>query len=75
MRKLLRSALRHTRTVEFRLDWLSSDAERTRFLTWLCNHRPRNATFIATCRRREGGGKFVGGVDRELFWLIQAREA
>jgi 3-dehydroquinate dehydratase / shikimate dehydrogenase len=75
MRKLLRSALRDTRTVEFRLDWLSSDAERTRFLTWLCNHRPRNATFIATCRRREGGGKFVGGVDRELFWLIQAREA
>ena len=75
MSKLLRSALRHTRTVEFRLDWLSSDAERVRFLGWLRNRRPWNATFIATCRRREGGGKFAGGVDRELYWLIQAREA
>ena len=75
MQKLLRSALRHTSTVEFRLDWLSSDAERARFLGWLRKGRPRNATFLATCRRREGGGKFAGGIDRELYWLIQAREA
>jgi 3-dehydroquinate dehydratase / shikimate dehydrogenase len=75
MSKLVRSALRHTRTVELRLDWLSSDAERARFLGWLGNSHPRNATFVATCRRREGGGKFAGGVDRELYWLIQAREA
>jgi len=75
MSKLVRSALMHTSTVELRLDWLTSDAERTRFLGWLRKRRPRNATFIATCRRREGGGKFAGGVDRELYWLIQAREA
>jgi 3-dehydroquinate dehydratase / shikimate dehydrogenase len=75
MQKLLRSALRHTSTVELRLDWLNSDAERARFLGWLRKRRPRGATFIATCRRREGGGKFAGGIDRELYWLIQAREA
>jgi len=75
MSKLVRSALRQTRTVELRLDWLSSDAERARFLGWLTEVQPRNATFLATCRRREGGGKFAGGVDRELYWLIQAREA
>jgi 3-dehydroquinate dehydratase/shikimate dehydrogenase len=75
MSKMVRSALQQTRTVELRLDWLISDAERARFLGWLGKGRPRNATFLATCRRREGGGKFAGGVDRELYWLIQAREA
>jgi 3-dehydroquinate dehydratase/shikimate dehydrogenase len=75
MSKMVRSALRQTRTVELRLDWLSSDAERARFLDWLGKGQPRNATFLATCRRREGGGKFAGPIDRELYWLIQAREA
>src|SRR6266403_4155395 len=75
MAKLVRSGLRQTSTVELRRDWLSSDAERTRFLRWLGKSRFRNATFLATCRRREGGGKFSGGVDRELYWLTQAREA
>src|SRR5216110_441605 len=74
MSKMVRSALRQTRTVELRLDWLSSDAERARFLDWLGKGQPRKATFLATCRRREGGGKFAGAVDRELYWLIQARE-
>src|SRR6266849_301383 len=75
MAKLVRSALRQARTVELRLDWLSSDLERERFLAWLKKSKVRSATFLATCRRREGGGKFAGGVDRELYWLIQAREA
>ncbi len=75
MVKLVRSALRQARTVELRLDWLSSDLERERFLAWLKKSKVRSATFLATCRRREGGGKFAGGVDRELYWLIQAREA
>src|SRR5437867_810095 len=74
MAKLVRSALTQTSTVELRLDWLSSDAERAQFLRWLGKSHPRNATFLATCRRREGGGKFAGGVDRELYWLIQARD-
>src|SRR6266478_3430085 len=75
MAKLVRSALKQARTVELRLDWLSSDLERERFLAWLKKSKVRSATFLATCRRREGGGKFAGGVDRELYWLIQAREA
>src|SRR5712664_3068466 len=75
MSKMVRSALKQTRTVELRLDWLRSDAERAQFLGWLGRSQPRNATFLATCRRREGGGKFAGGVDRELYWLTQAREA
>src|SRR2546429_5873189 len=73
MSKMGRSALRQTRTVELRLDWLSSDAERARFLDWLWKGLPRQATFFATCRRREGGGKFAGAVDRELYWMAQAR--
>jgi 3-dehydroquinate dehydratase/shikimate dehydrogenase len=75
MSKMVRSALKQTRTVELRLDWLRSDAERALFLGWLGRGQPWNATFLATCRRREGGGKFAGDIDRELYWLIQAREA
>jgi 3-dehydroquinate dehydratase/shikimate dehydrogenase len=75
MSKLVRVALRHASTFELRLDWLASDAERARFLRWLRKRQPLNATFLATCRRREGGGKFPGGIDRELYWLTQAREA
>src|SRR2546422_3934385 len=75
MAKLVRSALMQTRTVELRLDWLSSDPERARFLAWLKKSKFQTVTFLATCRRREGGGKFAGDIDRELYWLIQAREA
>jgi 3-dehydroquinate dehydratase/shikimate dehydrogenase len=71
----VRWALRETKTVELRLDWLRSDSERTRFLRWLPRHKPNEATFIATCRRREGGGKFAGDAQQELYWLTQAREA
>ena len=75
MIRQLRAAVKETRTVELRLDWLRSDAERMRFLGWLRKNRPKDATFLATCRRRDGGGKFAGAIDRELFWLMQAREA
>jgi 3-dehydroquinate dehydratase/shikimate dehydrogenase len=75
MSRQFRSALKETKTVELRLDWLRSDSERVRFLRWLRKHGPKSATLLATCRRREGGGKFTGDVDRELYWLMQAREA
>jgi 3-dehydroquinate dehydratase/shikimate dehydrogenase len=71
----LRRALRETPTVELRLDWLRSDAERQRFLVWLRRKRPRRAVLIATCRRREGGGLFAGSEQAELHWLSQAAEA
>src|SRR5437016_9305401 len=75
MARLVRSALKQTRTLELQIDWLSGDAERAQFLRWLRKCRPHKATFLATCRRREGGGRLAGSVDRELYWLIQAREA
>ena len=71
----VRRALRLSRTIELRLDWLRNDAERARFLGWLKRNRPRRATLLATCRRIAGGGKLPGGAQAELYWLIQAREA
>jgi 3-dehydroquinate dehydratase / shikimate dehydrogenase len=71
----IKAALQETSTIELRLDWLTSDRERARLLAWLRTHRPRRATFLATCRRRAGGGRFSGNIQRELYWLIQARQA
>jgi len=75
MADLVRAGLRETPTIELRLDWLRSDSERSRLLRWLKRNRPRGTTFLATCRRREGGGRLQGGVRAELYWLNEAREA
>jgi len=75
MRRQVRLALAQTSTVELRLDWLRSDAERERFLRWLESRKFATVTFIATCRRVEGGGRFGGDVQAELLWLARAREA
>jgi len=75
MRLLLRQALRLTRTVELRLDWLRNDPERQKFLIWLKSNRPRRTVFVATCRRRIAGGEFSGDAGAELYWLMKAREA
>jgi len=71
----VRAALRETSTVELRLDWLRSDAERSRLLRWLKRTNSRGTTFLATCRRLPGGGQLTGGVQDELHWLRQARQA
>jgi len=71
----LRVSLRSTPTVELRLDWLKDDTQRMLFLRLLKKFAPARTTLLATCRRREGGGKFAGDIDGELFWLMQAREA
>jgi 3-dehydroquinate dehydratase / shikimate dehydrogenase len=71
----VRAALRGARTVELRLDWLRNDRERSGFLRWLKKNQPRDATFLVTCRRRAGGGKYDGDAQGELYWLIQARQA
>lgn len=55
----IREALRRTRTIELRLDWLGTQAERRKLLAWLNGHRPA-AAFIATCRPRFAGGHFEG---------------
>jgi 3-dehydroquinate dehydratase/shikimate dehydrogenase len=75
MADLVRAGLRETPTIELRLDWPRSDSERSRLLLWVKKNKPRGATFLATCRRRAGGGKLSGGVRAELHWLKQARDA
>jgi 3-dehydroquinate dehydratase / shikimate dehydrogenase len=67
----LTQALRVTRTVELRLDWLSDEDELDRFLVRLAKKRPR-ATLIATCRRRVAGGKFRGTIAQQLVHLASA---
>ena len=74
-RALIAEALKKTPTVELRLDWLRSDAERHRVLDWLKRSRHRRAVFIATCRRRVGGGELTGDAGAELYWLMKAKEA
>jgi 3-dehydroquinate dehydratase / shikimate dehydrogenase len=74
-RTLVKQALRQTPTVECRLDWLANDREREKALQWLKRYASRGVNFIATCRRRVGGGEFAGGAAEELFWLMKAKEA
>ena len=74
-RVLVQKASRQSGTVELRLDWLASDRERHRALDWLQRSAPHKTAFIATCRRRIGGGEFVGSALQELFWLMKAKEA
>ncbi len=75
MQRQVGLALALTPTVELRLDWLANDPERKKFLRWLGRQKFKGATFIATCRRVEGGGRLAGDIARELFWLIAARAA
>src|SRR5580765_4017279 len=75
MQLLVLQALRLTRTVELRLDWLRNDQQREKLLHWLKSARLRKAVLLATCRRRIGGGEFSGDAGAELFWLMKAREA
>jgi len=74
-RRLVRAALRVTPTVELRLDWLANDRERQKALEWLKRSASKKAVFLATCRRRVGGGEFAGGAPEELFWLMKAKDA
>src|SRR5262249_49707226 len=71
----IKQALKYTKTLELRLDWLRSDRERATLLKSLRKQKSKGATFLATCRRILGGGKLEGGADAELYWLTQAREA
>jgi 3-dehydroquinate dehydratase/shikimate dehydrogenase len=76
MTSQVRAALRETRTVELRLDWLRSDAERRRFLAWVKRQKfGTRVMLMATCRRMLAGGRFKSGIKAEMFWLTQAREA
>jgi len=74
MHRQLKRALSETRLVELRLDWLSDDREIDRFLAKLTARKPR-ATLIATCRRREAGGRYRGTIAKQLFHLAEAIRA
>jgi 3-dehydroquinate dehydratase/shikimate dehydrogenase len=69
-----RRALRATRIVEVRLDYLRNSSQRTTFLNWL-KRRRLGATLIATCRSRQGGGRFHGGKKAQLEILARAAQA
>jgi 3-dehydroquinate dehydratase/shikimate dehydrogenase len=68
-----RAALRQTRLLEVRLDWLADKQEILQFLGWLRRQRPR-ATIIATCRRRVAGGRFRGSISSQVGLLRRAVE-
>src|SRR3984957_2977295 len=68
-------ALKQTRTVELRLEWLRDDAEISRFLARLRCAGKRRATMIATCRRRPAGGLYRGTVAKQLLHLAEAIRA
>jgi 3-dehydroquinate dehydratase / shikimate dehydrogenase len=74
MQRQLVAALRQTQTVELRLDWLRDDTEIIRFLARLAANAPQ-ATLIATCRRREAGGRYDGTVAKQLVHLAEAIHA
>ncbi|HLW44039.1 MAG TPA: shikimate dehydrogenase [Candidatus Acidoferrales bacterium] len=73
MWRQLREAVRYTRTVELRLDWLKDEQEWQVFLTRLGRTKfVRRAVLIATCRRMDAGGHFSKGVTGQLAVLRRA---
>src|SRR2546422_9116502 len=72
MARQVRAGLKETRTIELRLDWLKSDAERRKLLRWLARRRFRSATFLATCRRKVAGGGFKRGLEAGMVWVVGA---
>jgi len=66
-----RLALRRTQTIELRLDYLESEDE---FAALLRGIQPLagQATLIATCRRKEAGGRFEGSIARQISRLVLA---
>ena len=68
------TALVDTKFIEFRLDSLSKPADSLPALKdFLAAHR--DATAIATCRRKQFGGNFVGSLTSEFEVLSKAAEA
>ena len=68
------AALADSRLLEFRLDSLPKPASALPVVKqFLAAHR--DATVIATCRRKQFGGQFAGPLKAELEMLLQAAEA
>ncbi len=58
-------------TMELRLDWLRNADEIDEMMHWATAAK-RLPHLIATCRRKESGGKFSGRIGDEAFWLTLA---
>lgn len=75
-RRQIRLALRYTRVIELRLDWLEGAAELRRFLKLLKSAGiPPHTIVIATCRSIHAGGKFSGDPLEQLYILRSAIQA
>jgi 3-dehydroquinate dehydratase / shikimate dehydrogenase len=70
----IRHALKFTRTIEIRLDWLRDRKEQQQFLSGL-NTLRASATFITTCRHRDAGGRYDGPVATQVALLGAALRA
>jgi len=77
MLEQLGRAARATRTIELRLDWLSSDREIDSFLRKVEARRStqKGITLIATCRQRTAGGRYDGTIATQLIHLADAIRA
>lgn len=64
-------ALRRTSVIELRLDYLASEDEFASLLRGIVPLASR-ATLIATCRRKEVGGRFGGSIARQIARLVLA---
>src|SRR5487761_1258618 len=67
-------ALRENTFIELRLDYIANPAAALPKLKEFLNAH-REATVIATCRRKANGGQFDGGVAAELDILLKAAAA
>jgi 3-dehydroquinate dehydratase / shikimate dehydrogenase len=72
--KALRQALKHSRTAELRMDWLSNTREIDRLMAGLSVDR-KKCCVIATMRRRAAGGKSAGGLHEQMSLLRLAAES
>jgi 3-dehydroquinate dehydratase/shikimate dehydrogenase len=74
----VRASVKETRLLEIRLDYFASRRETLQFLAWLRREKRNDAPavrgtiFIATCRRRVGGGRFRGAIAAQLAWIALA---
>jgi 3-dehydroquinate dehydratase/shikimate dehydrogenase len=69
MQVQFRRAAKLTKTIELRLDWLKNDDQKTDFVLWPPENRPR-AIEIATCRRLKAGGRYRRDVYHQIAELF-----
>jgi len=73
MARQMRKALRFSRTIELRWDWLGKRISTRETWEWLARDPRRKLNMlIATCRPRNAGGHFPGSVHEQLVWLMLA---